>query len=1241
MAKIPAISVAPGLNGEVLSRLYIDGVPLEDLKSLYEANTAALGGTKWDSPNRFWATPQRRATSPIREVMEVSLNTTKLVNKFQFRLSNFPCRAWLQYYNERYEEWRPVRRKRNGKPVVVTLKDSTPKVVHEGVFDNTHRHHQHRGAGHWHDVNVHSRNIKASRFRLVLTRIPTKGVPRDRRGDPVNYSLAVQDFQVGHTVADRTDLPGDLTPTQQVDLAETFSSSTDLLGSPVDFVLRQYSASDILWPTRAAIARTPKSQRVGEDDIWKCEPQPVPYAVVNLYADARDGNGGPQTVDRFEVDPTTSGVSVNLYYSAQALDLSGGFEASDSPLRFPGLQPRGAVSSKASGVLFPAEDFGYLDIDNTMIQWDPAKDWWVGLAIQPQFASTSTDPRVFIDWPGLRVEWKDSQIVATVRGATLAAPATFVVNDSLRVVVVSEGDQVQMLMPDFNAGASAAPYVPQASGIDLATGLPFADQDLAGTLRFGALRKDSNADVGRGGYILAGAILKQGAFDGEEFLSADTLGEFLARPEIGEERPDHTRNALLRQNPDTRTVGDDSINPWGFVGGPGDIYESLEWTPINRDFKLHKGLLKFDPVLARFFKFEFTNLVAQPYSSIFPMTRKVKVFTRETYENSVALRNVSGASEASPGGSGAKVNQDLGAVVRFADQQRLMNLVHSENVYPEYTPTEALYAEDPNAQDRLKALSPSFNLIPWHQGVRQAPRFTQVGRHYYETIEVRHTAKVAYFVGLNSIRMFKVDYTAADDTEEYLLHFHDMDVLETSARPWRLDSPSGLTAASLIGGYVEATSKVLSSRRNVRGIQFATSQTPPHQMLSDPDFNDPRLLRWRRYGGAQITQSSDLNTDIGTTVRVDRVAVAGDSLASNGFWNFIEQMGTWNDIEGSEPDPNLPVWDDLAADTLEGTPASTGGIESSQFLYPAVGGRIYAAARVYAPTNLGGPLHLQIVAETGEVLADEVAYAQPGRITEWYVGHTVGEGGSVPDPGRTWADVEALGTWDAIEASDPAPYAPTWDDVALVNQAEGFEGYDGRVSVRLYQEGATRDTFYVDNISLFEDPIVWEFSNDDGNTWYRVFDIRNNPHAAFLFPSVPSETQDVGDGSSLRFRVRSYRQNAHVSALLIRPWYSTMELGAMPRETIEHGGPNQTPYDQFPAVTDSPMFKTWSKPIPENWWFLYRQFLLQEPPVVETPTAFWRNLSINPGGESGNTDGWEAEGGTVVATQWIREVPRG
>jgi hypothetical protein len=61
-------------------------------------------------------------------------------------------------------------------------------------------------------------------------------------------------------------------------------------------------------------------------------------------------------------------------------------------------------------------------------------------------------------------------------------------------------------------------------------------------------------------------------------------------------------------------------------------------------------------------------------------------------------------------------------------------------------------------------------------------------------------------------------------------------------------------------------------------------------------------------------------------------------------------------------------------------------------------------------------------------------------------------------------------------------------------------------------------------------------------------------------------------------------------------------MGMPAKFSILKGTPNLTPFDQNPDVTDDPMFKVWHHAIPQDWYYIYRQWLRQNlspTPVIQ------------------------------------------
>lgn len=1131
--------VPGGFDVAAASPLYVDGMPVDALVQALQKSQDILSAQKQAAATSFWSTPRRPSGDATREVFEVNLNAPRMINKVAFDLARFPHSAWLYYRDPKSKAWKPLKAV-SGAATKFSIEDSLPAKI-QTLPPGSTSHPQHYGAGHWVHFEETVRPVTAAQFRLVLVRHQTRHTPVSTLGKHVPYSLGVRGFNIGYKVRNYKEAPRAPRDPIIVTERESFTSTTDILGSPVTLSIRENRASDLL-----------------RGSVWKCEPQPIAQAVVNLYVDARDDQGAPQVIDRFYVDPVTSGVHLNLYYSNDVPSQTM-FEASDHPLTFPASQAVGAsMGVTPAGLVFP-DAVGYVTIDNAAVQFNPDRPFWLGLVIQPNFDSTDTNRHVFLDTGVVRVEWTGSSLQAMVGAAALSdLSTTFAAGESIELVVGWDGKQAILYSGGNQSTFDLLGSTPKSSVLGWSI-LP--------GFRLGGLIVGPDGDPGHGNFRLQSLVLKSEVPPG-----TDTYDAFFADPQaylVKSDFPDDdthtTDNALLRYLPTFQTYTSGSLNPLGFLGGPSDRYAELVWTPVSRDFKLAKGYLVFPPTKAKYFKFEFTDLAAMPYDNFHPTTRTVKVFPTSVYHPATPKPT----SSNNTAGGAVPAAMSANASLFFADQSRLyLNQAPTARTAA-YLATEAAYSVNPSIQASLRANSIYFSLQPWHQS-KQTPRFVEVQKHVYDTIEVQHDTRVAYFVGLSSLGMSRVDYLVDDDAEQYLETFDDTRHINAATSGWNLEdgymeTPDSLQATETIS----TQSQVFSSRRKVTGLQFATQQTPPVQLIDDPDFDDQGLTYWQPYGDGTVTPSDDFTTDIGTLVKVER-----DSTAN--FWGNLEQrFPTWGDVEAAGL-----TWGDL-----EVSDSSTpyGGIQASQSYPVSPEGRLYAAARVYAPQALTAPLLLQLVSDTGDVLSSEPIEVPAGQVTEWYSSYTIGEGGDVTattwgqieQQGLTWADMEGLGSWSQIESTSGT--------------------FTGKVSVRLYQDTPTNDAWYVDNLSVFDDPITWQFSNDSGTTWYSVYDIRNDPNGVFVFP--PSTSPQAGTGLMWRC-VGSYAK-IRVSDLAIRPWYDSLPMGQPHRETIQSSGPNQALIDHFAPIEEDPRWKAWHKPIPESWWFTFRQWLLAERPEVE------------------------------------------
>ena len=465
-----------------------------------------------------------------------------------------------------------------------------------------------------------------------------------------------------------------------------------------------------------------------------------------------------------------------------------------------------------------------------------------------------------------------------------------------------------------------------------------------------------------------------------------------------------------------------------------EFYEARSWTPIPRDYTLQKGFVHLPPTRARYFKFEFTNLTAEPYENFLATTRRVKMFPRWLVD------------ELTYGTLDADVPQDMAPMLDvarrnlYSDALGLLSSSGETDAVEGYRATEAMYFPNPSQAEKVSGQSWAYGFTPWHQGM-QAPRFSRQGRHTYESIEIKHTGKVAFFVGLKSIKAYRTNYGADEDTQVYFDTFDDFRNL-TAGFTWTFE-PGYMTTATFAGGVTEAVSQTFTSLHDVRALQFATQQAFPKQLVPDHDFRWPGYSTYgwdnpddfMRVGDAQlIYQERDnqvlvLRYVVPTPKSVDPTHTIVQPMVHP---PFVERSYT--------------AADDAAAAATEGGLAS-----------PLVGlsdsGRTYAAVRLTVDSDLSSPLWLQIVDNaTGNVLVEKSITGQRGQVIEEYLAY------DIPSPGMV-------------------------------------------VRVRVIQRGKADDAWKIDSLAMFDESITWEFSNDGGTTWVSARGIRNNDTGVLTFPT--------------------------------------------------------------------------------------------------------------------------------------------
>lgn len=1125
----------------------------------------------------FWASARRWMASPHRDIMEVSFGSQRLVNHLALKISRFPLVMQVEYLDAN-GDWQALEYASSGvvrkgpnrrvahNPIIITFADSQPKRVDSA---RATAHPQHFGNAHWAPRRWKTKPVKTSKMRFIFTRNHLGTPPVDPRGNRVPYSVGIKDLVIGYKVDGAEDLP----TTQTTDW---WASSEDILGSRIVYSTYTQSAEAVVDGSL--------------DTYWRSEPQPFPFAVVNLYLDVRDDAGNVPVVDRFWMDPVTTGPVCNVYYATEIPD--GDFDGSSEPIPAsrqtaygtPNLILDPATSTPLEIDLGPDEQTG-VEISNVYERLHYDYPWWVGIDATALAPASDTANRPLISLGAVQVTQNNGVLEMVAPNGWTASipldPALHLTNSPFRVV------------------AAYYPYDPAsqtASRLHLTYGKPGYDpttveiaipdlDDIAAPVRIGLAPDPTDPSVSAMG--VTGLVLKSESLspDTEQWF-LDEGADYVADPVIASEDRGTAQNARLRMHPMFVTPD----NPFGLVGGDGNRFGEMAWTPVMRDYSLKRGYLHVPPTKAAYWKFEMTRLLPQVYENAVTISRDVLVFPPEVVN---AYQSVTGQTSSSTP-SGVDTIGNTQSDLSYGD---MLTAVRQAAASPDAT--SVLVISDPRLASKAASTGWIWTYQPWHVG-SSAPKFLGTQVHRYESIRVDHSTKVAFFAGLRELEPYRVDYTFADDTPEYVEHLLDENFIGSMTGVERYDG-----GVRSLGASGEVVSAPLSSYRTVRGVQFATQETDAYQVLDDPGFESANLSRWGEYGDATLTRIGPGD------VEVNRGYVAYTNATWEGHTYAEMEAYTYTQLEGLAP-----------------TGYAEGGL-TSQVISPTGAGRVIAVAEVSAASLLGAPVRLEIISvATGQVAAFDEKFLQQGEKATLECTYTSGTLLSR----RTWGDVEHLDYVISVEQEAPITDAPeTYAELENYTYAQIESGQvQSDLYARVRQQGATRDEFHVHRVGLYDSPIAWFFSNDGGLSWWQAVDVRNDPHAVLLFPPPPDPANVTpAQGRTLMWKVQTYREGATVNALHIRPWYGDRSRTIEGAHTMEALGPNTSIYDNMPATDQHPMWQ-----LTENW----IEHPFSEPVVI----PFWRNLAITPGGEGSSTDGFSTSGGTVdvQVPGWTIMVPQ-
>lgn len=1070
------------------------------------------------SGERFWSTEERWSFDTTEECLEVRFSSPKPLNFVELGLPHFPHDANIEVWDDRTNSWLLVYK--------VRIRDSYPSLIPDRVSSN-HWHPQHGWAGHWVGCQASFDQITTRAVRLRSQRSLDGTPPVGSSGDPIAYSLGALKLNLGLRVESPDDIGYD----------PNFPDSQEIGTAPT-------VVGDITY----RIDKYPAANAITDGLEWMSAPQPDPRCVVPFYVDLRDAANDPQVFERLRLSTSRPGSTLRLYWSNDLPNVA--FAPDDGPIE---VTPHGTPTVEGGGIRLNAPG-EYLGVDPQSIRFRGDQGpWWAGFSVQPTFDDTvniADTPHIGAvgSLAGITVAFDNGGVGINLSPAALGDFGLDLV-DTIATLAY-QAHHIIAIVLDWNPDVGLSLHVTNATTgesnsstltlEDLGEGSRVENTD---EIRLGAFGESVLAHYGivvgdfAANHLLRSFVLKAGVLDEaghQRFLSSPT--DFSTYDPAHDDG--HLDNAVLRFHPDY--INPD-VNPYGLVGGTGNFFPRLTWTPIPREYTLQSGYLHFPSTRARFLKLEITNLLPELYERRNRVAEQALVYPFRW----VRTTDVGGGG----GGGNAHVWDVYPGMTATWDAGWESAIVPTE---PADLPTAGLYSTDPAVRTHLGSVGSLYGAVDPHLDSNM-PMWDSDAVHTYESVSLLPKGKMAWFTSIGGIEVSRLVFESPDNPVALSDRYHDLShVAETNFafEPGVLDSATRPTAF--------ATSTTWPSSTEVQGVQFASVQSDAVQLVTDDTFSDPHLAirdwsdesGWHSVGDASLRW---LRTASG--VAMSRT-LTGDSLLA-GRDSEIEQRPIQPVFAFRDPSsPGAPGFGGIESATVIGSPR----------------GQLHGAIRFTALTDLSNPLRLQIVTASGTLLAEKVIYAKAGQTVEETCSYVIGSS----------ASEEEVVTAEYRGLDNPVhPVFAGYDPLA-VTAAPGEES-GNLYRIKVIQEGASDDEVVVKALSLFNDSILWEFTND-GVIWVPAYVGRNDPHGVVRFPEL---------GTDLAYRVTAYRQALFVSSIKLRPWY----FNTMPRVSVDSKGGNRSHYDQEPPIEQDPEWEQWSNPVPRWWWMEGQRYPTEGSPM--------------------------------------------
>jgi len=390
------------------------------------------------------------------------------------------------------------------------------------------------------------------------------------------------------------------------------------------------------------------------------------------------------------------------------------------------------------------------------------------------------------------------------------------------------------------------------------------------------------------------------------------------------------------------TVDSIYIDPL-YSGTVYNLYSSLDnvnWAPVQKDFRLKKGVFQIPSTLARYFKFEFTQLTAEPYDLPFDsIQRTIEVFpdSVDSYYTNIenAIPNIANQSYAlsSYNPSTQTFNKKINSASIYGLAIQNLSSVYGStgngapgsSISPTITDPTISYK---TIQD-VAGIGSTYNpLTDVNFLIR---RFPYYGPHTYKQVNINQTWHQSYFTGIKTLFLYSTNQSVQMDYTQ----FNDNFTVSPGSSNTIINSTTTATFRSPV--IASGSSSVIISGTGYTGK--AGSQIITNNLKTYSQFNNFKF--------------ASLNTDWQPFLTQNQTLLNSSSLSSLGV---TVSGATVNSIPTNS---NYGLW--------QITPNSTAPtyVQSAQ----AGGSNLMTTAEAYMVSGTGwsGPINSSSAVTTGTI----------------------------------------------------------------------------------------------------------------------------------------------------------------------------------------------------------------------------------------------------------------------------------